>query len=104
MPLVSCHWKPTSLGLLGLLAILFIKLVEQPENQSSELEEDRPGKVSPSLFAHPSRSISMATTARMKRMEYTAMHCSRAGWSMYREVLLMKTKITQATKVSSILQ
>ena len=43
----------------------------------------------------------MARAAGMKQMEYTATHHSRAGWCRYREVLLMKMKMTQATKVSS---
>uniref|UniRef100_A0A4W2GL14 MARVEL domain-containing protein n=1 Tax=Bos indicus x Bos taurus TaxID=30522 RepID=A0A4W2GL14_BOBOX len=35
-------------------------------------------------------------------MEYTATHHSRAGWCRYREVLLIKTKMTQATALSRI--
>ena len=43
----------------------------------------------------------MATDDKTKQMEYTATHHSRAGWCRYREELLRKTKMTQATMVSS---
>ena len=54
-----------------------------------------------SLCSHSPRFNRVVTVARMKQMEYTATHHSRAGWSRYREKLLRKAKMTPAVKVSS---
>ena len=45
----------------------------------------------------------MDMNPRMKQMEYTATHHTRAGWCMYRKVLLMKARVAQATVISSLL-
>ena len=53
------------------------------------------------MFSQSPSFSSIASAVGMKQMEYAATHHSKAGWCRYREVLLRKTKMTPATKVSS---
>ena len=96
-------------GLLGLSAKLLIELVEWPEDQSAELEQDgeqaehklEEGE-GPGQPAFPFAQVQQdGQAAGMKQMEYTTTLHSRAGWCRYREVLLMKAKMMPAMKVSS---
>ena len=95
--------------LLGLSAKLLIELVEWPEDQSADIEQDgeqaehklEEGE-GPGQPAFPFAQVQQdGQAAGMKQMEYTATLHSRAGWCRYREVLMMKAKMKPAIKVSS---
>ena len=88
---------------------LLVELVEQPEDQSTDIEEDgeqaehklEEGE-GPGQPAFPFAQVQQdGQAAGMKQMEYTATLHSRAGWYRYREVLMMKVKMKPAMKVSS---
>ena len=95
-------------GPLGLPPELLIELVERPEDHSADVEEDGERgehKLENGYGMHSlhSRSLSFnrrTTAPRMKQMEYTATHHTRAMWCTAgcrsREGLLMKAKMTPA--------
>ena len=80
--------------LLRMPTELLVELVEQPEDQSTDIEEDgeqastswKRGKGPGGLGCHSPRFNKMARAAGVKQMEYSATHHSRAGWCRYTEV------------------
>ena len=102
--IAACISRP-----LGIPAKLLVELIERPEDSSSGIEEDGE-HVCPNtkreegrLSSQSHRCCNKDMTPRMKQMEYTATHHTRARWCMYRKVLLMKARMPQATVISSFL-